>query len=102
MRVLVLPEPGGARTWRIGDGEDTALRCAEFKPARIGSGALVSVVSGMVVVVIELCSRLLWVRGHVIHLHVYATQDESCYKACGILARFCLFNVLEALIHYGC
>lgn len=59
MRVLVLPEPGGARTWRIGDGEDTALRCAEFKPARIDSGALVSVVSGMVVVVIELCLGLL-------------------------------------------
>lgn len=39
----------------MGDGDDTALRCAEFRPARIDSGALVSVVSGMVVVVIELC-----------------------------------------------
>lgn len=35
--VFVLPDPGGARTWRIEAGEVTAVRCAEFNPSRMRS-----------------------------------------------------------------
>jgi hypothetical protein len=37
VKVLVLPEPGGASTCRIEPDEVTASRCAWFRPSRMGS-----------------------------------------------------------------
>lgn len=46
-----MPEPGGARTWRIGEGEETAVRWARLRSLRImvGSG------SGLGSVVMVVC-----------------------------------------------
>ena len=35
MRVLVLPDPGGARIWRTAAGEVTAVRWAGLRPPKI-------------------------------------------------------------------
>lgn len=37
VRVLVLPEPGGARICRTLEGDVTADRCAAFNPSKIES-----------------------------------------------------------------
>ena len=95
VRVLVLPEPGGARTWRIGEGEETAVRWARLRSLRIVVGSGSGFGSGLGFVVMVVCCKKVGCR----RLSFSRVRDAAGSR-CHVTAKYTTFlerNVLTRL-----
>lgn len=88
VRVLVLPEPGGARTWRIGEGEETAVRWARLRSLRIMVGSESG--SGFGFVVMVVCCSGSWMSSVVLA----ACWGDAAGSRCHVTASIQQFLVL--------
>ena len=87
-----MPEPGGARTWRIGEGEETAVRWARLRSLRIVVGSRSGFGSGLGFVVMVVCCKKVGCR-----LSFSRCVRDAAGSRCHVTAKYTTFLKRNAL-----